>query len=208
MRLKNKKWARPFIDEHPDLILNETSFLQAISSETRPIYLEVGSGKGQFLLMMGAKQPEAIFFGVERAIPAIAVAGKKLREQELHNVKFVDVDIESLLPSINDQSIAGIYLNFSDPWPKKHHEKRRLTHEKFLVQFMRILKVGALLKIKTDNDELFAFSQKNVEKLQYNIILSEYSYSTPASDDAMSEYEQNFRASNKMIHRLVIRKDK
>ena len=207
MRLKNKKWARPFIETHPDIILNSETFLTSFSSCKQQVFLEIGSGKGQFLLKMAELLPDARFYGIERALPAIAVAGRKLAEAPRGNVAFVNADVDAILPSLPEGSIAGIFLNFSDPWPKKRHEKRRLTHERYLRAFMQILSSGGRIAIKTDNPDLFAFSLKNCEKLKYNIISSTDDYDMGDPLDALTEYEESFRAQGIKIHRLVIRKD-
>ena len=97
MRLKNKPWARPFLQEHQDLILDGSIFIEQLSKSDKPVYLEIGSGKGQFLLTMASNHPQFYFYGVERALVPVAIAGRKLFENPLDNARFVNADISLLL---------------------------------------------------------------------------------------------------------------
>ncbi|MFA5235548.1 MAG: tRNA (guanosine(46)-N7)-methyltransferase TrmB [Bacilli bacterium] len=207
MRLKNKPWAKPFIEVHPDLVIDEASFRRQLDEVTTPVYLEIGSGKGQFLITMGSRHPENTYFGVERVLVPVAIAGRKLLEEALVNVHFVHADITFFLGEIKERSFDGIYLNFSDPWPKKRHEKRRLTSDNCLDQYARILKPGGFLALKTDNRDFFEYSAKNLLKHGYNIISSADAYVLDEENDAMTEYETAFRALGQPIYRLVIRKE-
>jgi tRNA (guanine-N7-)-methyltransferase len=206
MRLKNKPWAKPFIEEHPDLVIDEASFLLRLNDTKTPVYLEIGSGKGQFLITMGVNHSQSTYFGVERVLVPVAIAGKKLMEQTLTNVRFVHADITFSLAQIKDSTFDGIYLNFPDPWPKKRHEKRRLTSDNYLVQYERILKPGGFLALKTDNRDFFDYSTKNFLKHRYNIVSSSRDYRLDEPEDAMSEYEAAFRELGQPICRLMIRK--
>ncbi len=207
MRLKNKPWAHPFIDDHPDLVINEAEFQRQLKTIHTPVYLEIGSGKGQFLITMGTAHPQNAYYGVERVLVPIAISGRKLLEKDIPNVRFVHADITFILGEIEDGRFDGIYLNFSDPWPKKRHEKRRLTSDDYLVQYERILKPGGCLVMKTDNRDFFEYSVKNFLKHRYNIVSSDRDYRFDETDDAMSEYEAAFRALGQPIYRLKIRKE-
>nr|WP_257613273.1 tRNA (guanosine(46)-N7)-methyltransferase TrmB [Oenococcus oeni] len=140
MRLRSKKWAVPFIDEHPDLIIKDQRAKQlkgswsSVFGNNHPLYLEIGSGKGQFILDNAIKYPENNFIGLELQPTAVAIAGKKAFKQEpqLANLKLILGDGGDVSDYFADNEISKIFLNHSDPWPKAKHEKRRLTAENFL----------------------------------------------------------------------------
>ena len=144
MRTKFKAWAEPFINEHPEVMC----LFDKLNDEGS-YYLEIGSGKGQFLLDMALKFPKLKFIGVEKNVTCAGFTAKKLVENQISNAKLVFADAQQMTPSIKDGSVEGIFLNFSDPWPKKRHTKRRLTSELFLKEYYRILKKGAKLIFKT-----------------------------------------------------------
>ena len=111
-----------------------------------------------------------------------------------------------LPPSINSGSVEGIFLNFSDPWPKKRHSKRRLTSEAFLSEYYRILKKGAKLIFKTDNYDLFTYSLEIISVSSFKLVEANYSYDGKDDFDAMTEYEKSFREEGQPIYRLILEK--
>lgn len=201
MRTKFKAWAEPYINEHPEVMLvgEDLSSLKSFS-------LEIGSGKGQFILLMSQKFPEINFVGIERNVTCCGFTAKKLVENEAKNAKLIFDDAERVLFNVKDESIDNIFLNFSDPWPKKRHSKRRLTSERFLDQYYRVLKTGGSLIIKTDNDDLFAFSKEMFEGSKFNIVSCTEDYDGNDDFDAITEYEESFRSENKNINRMVLKK--
>lgn len=201
MRTKFKAWAEPFINEHPEVMCSFDK-LNKLGS----YYLEIGSGKGQFLLDMALKYPNLTFIGVERNITCAGFTAKKLVENEIKNAKLVHADAGVMTPSINDNSVEGIFLNFSDPWPKKRHTKRRLTSEAFLNEYYRILKKGAKLVFKTDNYDLFTFSLEVISTSKFKLVEANYSYEGKDEFDAMTEYEKSFREEGQPIYRLILEK--
>lgn len=201
MRTKFKAWAEPYINEHPEVMLVGED-LASIKSFS----LEIGSGKGQFLLLMSRKFPEINFVGIERNVTCCGFTAKKLVENEVKNAKLIFDDAERVLINAKDESIDNIFLNFSDPWPKKRHSKRRLTSERFLDQYYRVLKSGGNLIIKTDNDDLFAFSKEMFEGSKFTVISCTDNYDGKDDFDAITEYEESFRSENKNINRMVLRK--
>lgn len=202
MRTKYKPWALPYIQEHVEVMLTEEQLLNF----DKPYYLEIGSGKGQFLVDMAKKFPEKFFIGVERNVTCCGFTAKKLVEEKLENAKLMFINAEILLNRIKDNSIDGIFLNFSDPWPKKRHHKRRLTAEAFLKNYYRVLKPGARIMMKTDNPDLFAFTLENLENSPFKVIEQNDNYLTHDEFDTMTEYEQSFREEGIAIHRLVLEK--
>ena len=202
MRTKFKAWTLPYIQEHGEVMFT----CEQLSSFDQPYYLEIGSGKGQFLLDMAKKFPDKFFVGVERNVTCSGITAKKLVENEITNAKLMFVDAEKLLEEIKDESLEGIFLNFSDPWPKKRHHKRRLTAEKYLHNYYRTLKVGGRLVIKTDNPDLFSFTLENIENSKFKVISKTDDYQDYDEFDTMTEYEQSFREEGVLIHRLVLEK--
>lgn len=202
MRPKFKSWAEPFINEHKEVMINEESI-----SSLNDFDLEIGSGKGDFLVNMSKKYPDNKFVGVEKVVTCCGFIAKKLVEQNVDNGKLYFGDANKLLPSISTSSINHLFLNFSDPWPKKRHHKRRLTDIKFLSEYFRILKDDGELIIKTDNMELFLYSINNLIKNKFYIVNITTDYINNDDYDTMTEYEESFRKENIKINRLIAKKD-
>ena len=202
MRTKYKPWAAPYIEEHKEVMFDKEQLL----SFDKPYFLEIGSGKGQFLVDMAKKFPDKYFIGVERNVTCSGFTAKKLVEEEITNAKLMFINAELLMNDIKDSSIDGIFLNFSDPWPKKRHHKRRLTAINYLNNYYRVLKKGGRLVIKTDNPDLFSFTLENIEGLQFKMISKTDNYQELDEFDTMTEYEQSFREEGTPIHRLVLEK--
>ena len=202
MRTKYKPWAKPYIDEHKEVMFT----LEELSSFDKPYYLEIGSGKGQFLVDMAKKFPDKFFVGVERNVTCCGFTAKKLVEEEIINAKLMFINAEVLMQEIKDESLEGIFLNFSDPWPKKRHHKRRLTAMSYLDNYYRVLKKGARLVIKTDNTDLFAFTLENLENSKFKVISKTDDYNELDEFDTMTEYEKSFRDEGVKINRIVLEK--
>ena len=201
MRTKFKAWAEPFINEHPEVMCSFDNL-----NKQGSYYLEIGSGKGQFLLDMALKFPGTKFIGVEKNVTCAGFTAKKLVENKIENAKLVFGDAQMMTPSISSDSVEGIFLNFSDPWPKKRHSKRRLTSESFLSEYFRILKKGAKLIFKTDNYDLFTYSLEIIATSPFKLVEANYSYDGKDEFDATTEYEANFRSQNMPIYRLILEK--
>ena len=202
MRTKYKPWALPYIQEHIEVMFSEEQLL----SFDQPYYLEIGSGKGQFLVDMAKKYPDKFFIGLERNVTCCGFTAKKLVEEEIQNAKLMFVNADILMDKVKDDSIEAIFLNFSDPWPKKRHHKRRLTAERYLHNYYRVLKNGGRLIIKTDNVELFEFTLENLENSPFKLVSKTDDYQKIDEFDSMTEYEQSFREEGTPIHRIVLEK--
>ena len=201
MRTKYKPWAKPYIEEHVEVMCPFD-----MMNNYKDYYLEIGSGKGQFLVNMAKNHPDCFFIGMERNVTCAGFTAKKLVEQEVNNAKLVYANAEQVLPLINEGSVNGIFLNFSDPWPKKRHAKRRLTSDSFLNQYLRILKKGAKLIFKTDNYDLFTYSLELLENSPFKLVEANYSYDGKDSFDEITEYEADFRSQGQPIYRLILEK--
>jgi len=201
MRTKFKAWAEPYITEHTEVMLKSEELI-----DKHDFYLEIGSGKGQFLLLMANKFCDKQFIGIEKNVTCCGFTAKKLVENEVNNAKLIFDDAERAIINLKDESVNALFLNFSDPWPKKKHSKRRLTSERFLENYYRILKVGGKLIMKTDNDDLFAYSLEMFSTSKFNLISSTTDYDGKEEFDACTEYEQSFRDEGKNINRVVLEK--
>lgn len=171
------------------------------------IYLECGSGRGDFLLGYAEKNENINYIGIEGQDSVVLRALEKLQERNLKNVRFCAEFIKDLNLYFDQGELKGIYLNFSDPWPKKRHQKRRLTHRNFLLQYWKILKEDGSLEIKTDNDELFEFSlQEIMETEMFEIV--EMSRDLHNSDyearKILTEYEKKFTTAGKNINYMKV----
>lgn len=202
MRTKFKPWAEPYINEHKEAGIS----LEEFQSLNAPIYLEIGSGKGAFLYGMAKKFPDINFIGIEKNVTCAGYTLKKLVEGEITNAKLYFGDGADAIKLIKDNSVKCLFLNFSDPWPKKRHNKRRLTHDNFLSEYKRILMDDGEIIFKTDNVDLFAFSLEKFTELGFNLISVDHDYDGNIEFDMMTEYEQSFREKGQKISRLVARK--
>ena len=206
MRLKSKPWAKPLIAEHPEYVQTDLDpFLP------RPGFhhyaLEVGTGKGDFIIGKSLQQPQTFFYGIERVTTVIAFALKKVLINKPLNIQLVLGDFAKASFSIADQFFDEIYLNFSDPWPKLRHHKRRLTALGNLQKMTRILKAKGKIFLKTDNLDLFMYSLGNLKQMSYNMIEIQKPYLQVESNDIMTEYESFFRKASEPIYRLIAQKE-
>ena len=161
MRIKKRKWTMPFLNEFKEkqIVIDdlETAKFSELFGDKK-IILEIGSGKGDFIATMASKYPEYLFIGVEINLTVAAIALKKILDENIENAYLARLNVKDLLPKIPNESIHAIFLNFSDPWPKKRHEKRRLTHEDFMDEYWRILIKEGKVYLKTDNTPFFEYS--------------------------------------------------
>ena len=200
MRTKFKAWAEPYINEHP-----EVSYSEEEIKSLKDVYLEIGSGKGDFIIKMSDKYPHLSFLGIEKNVTCAGISYKKIVELN-SKAKMIWDDAINVLPLMKDESISVIFLNFSDPWPKKRHHKRRLTNDIFLEEYMRVLKKGGRLIFKTDNIDLFNDSLSYLETSDFHLISVTNNYEGNDEFDAVTEYEQFFREEGTPINRVIYEK--
>lgn len=170
-----------------------------------PIEIEVGMGKGRFIMELASLHPEINYVGIER-YPSVLLRGLQKREKlKLDNILFMCVDAKNLGEIFGSGEVRTIYLNFSDPWPKDRHEKRRLTSGEFMAVYDRILKPGGAVEFKTDNKGLFEYSLNAIPEAGWRI--REYTYDLHHSDmgrgNVMTEYEEKFSSKGNPIYKLV-----
>jgi len=210
MRMRKKKHGAERIDACSDLLIKNTSISAENVPEifgidtTRPLWLEIGCGKGAFVCGLAEKNPDVNLIALERIADVAMLAMEKCKAAEHENVRFIIGDVAKLWDLFEPGVIDRIYLNFSDPWPKAGHAKRRLTHRLFLTQYRRILKPDGAVFFKTDNRGLFDFSLEEfgecgfrLENLTYDLHNSEF-----AADNIMTEYEKNFSEKGFSINRV------
>ena len=208
MRLRNVKNKDQILSSSPFFIADGSLYKgkwHQLFGNDRPIYLEIGMGKGKFLIENAIRYPEINFIGIERYDSVLARALEKVPEN-LKNIKIVRLNAE-YIEKLFDHEISLIYLNFSDPWPKKKHHRRRLTSLEFLGKYDTIFQTDAVIVQKTDNAELFAYSLCCLS--QYGYVLEDVSLDyQPTVEDANieTEYEERFRKLHLPIYRLIAKK--
>ncbi|MGN7388359.1 tRNA (guanosine(46)-N7)-methyltransferase TrmB [Sporosarcina sp. SAFN-015] len=208
MRLRNKPWAKDFMAEHPDVLIHEeegtTIDWKSVFGNENPIHVEVGTGKGQFIIGMALANPDVNYIGIEHFDNVIVSALEKVIEAEKpSNLRLLRGNGANLEGLFQAGELDRIYLNFSDPWPKSRHAKRRLTHESFLARYEKALKNRGEIHFKTDNRKLFEYSL--VSMSAYGMILQDVSLDLHAEmpeDNIMTEYEEKFSAKGQPIYRL------
>lgn len=210
MRQRNKPWADDFLKNNPQLIIpnpaEHKNKWQSIFGNNHPIHIEIGTGKGQFLIGMAKQYPEINFIGIELAKSIVVTAAQKVMDSELDNILLLNENAEDINEIFAEEEIDGIYLNFSDPWPKNRHEKRRLTFHSFLKKYEDILDPSGEIIFKTDNRGLFEYSL--VSFSNYGMKLDEVNLDLHAIEDpenVMTEYEEKFSAKGQIIYRCRAR---
>lgn len=168
------------------------------------LHMELGTGMGDFLLGMANQYRDRFFIGFERDTKVLVRAARKSEENENDNYRFIHMDAGKALPHFPDKQIQGIYLNFSDPWPKIRHAKRRLTHFTFLREYQRLLSSSGVLEMKTDNLNLFEYSLDQFHKEGWTILREERNLHATdlAESNVETEYERKFRAKGQPIYFL------
>lgn len=171
-----------------------------------PVHTEIGCGKGRFILETAKKNPMINFVAIERNIDVLVLAAEKGAEAGLKNVRYVLGDAETLEEIFASGECERIYLNFSDPWHKKRHEKRRLTHAKFLELYKIVLKKDGEIIFKTDNRPLFDYSLESFEQNGWKLYDVTFDlHAEDCTDNVETEYEQLFSSKGNPIHRLKAR---
>lgn len=177
-----------------------------IFKNNNPIYIEIGMGKGDFIIENALKYPNINFIGIEMYDSVMIRAVQKSNELELNNLKLVKIDA-TYIEEIFNKEIDLIYLNFSDPWPKDRHAKRRLTSSRFLERYDKIFRDNPKIIMKTDNVDLFDFSVTSLKEYGYNIeFLTNDLYSGDISDNIATEYEKKFVEKGIKINKLIASK--
>ncbi|MFU1840987.1 tRNA (guanosine(46)-N7)-methyltransferase TrmB [Enterococcus faecium] len=207
MRVRNRPGAAEMLAAHPNFVISDPTLWKGKWNELfendHPIHIEIGMGKGQFITGMAKAHPEINYIGVEMQVSVVSIALDKLIEQPLPNLKLLHVDGSALTEYFADSEVDQIYLNFSDPWPKKRHEKRRLTYKTFLAVDEQILRPNGEIHFKTDNQGLFEYSLASFS--QYGMILKQVwldLHQSQFEGNIMTEYEEKFSSKGQRIYRI------
>lgn len=207
MRVRNRPGAAEMLAAHPNFVISDPTLWKGKWNELfendHPIHIEIGMGKGQFITGMAKAHPEINYIGVEMQVSVVSIALDKLIEQPLPNLKLLHVDGSALTEYFADSEVDQIYLNFSDPWPKKRHEKRRLTYKTFLAVDEQILRPNGEILFKTDNQGLFEYSLASFS--QYGMILKQVwldLHQSQFEGNIMTEYEEKFSSKGQRIYRV------
>ena len=211
MRLKHVKGADEVIQKGVYYIDNPKEYRgkwKNVFGNNNPIYIEIGMGKGDFIIENACLYPKINFIGIEKYDSVIVRAVQKSNELELNNLKLIRMDA-GFIEEVFDKEIDRFYLNFSDPWPKERHAKRRLTSPIFLEKYARIFQKDARIIQKTDNNDLFEYSLESLKTFGYEILEETRDlYSEGVTNNIPTEYEKKFVSLGVKINRLdAVKKD-
>lgn len=205
MRLRNVKGSREVIAEDPHVV-HEPEKLKGhwkdFYGNRNPIHIEIGMGKGRFIRELAKLNPQINYIGIEKYSSVLIRALEKINQEDLKNLVFIRMDAEEINQVFSKNEVDRIYLNFSDPWPKEKHAKRRLTSRQFLERYHQFLSVDGKVKFKTDNHDLFIFSLEELEASGWTLSSCSYDlhHSEYADGNIMTEYEEKFSGEGKPIH--------
>lgn len=210
MRLRNISGSRDVIAQSPYVVQEPQRYQGgwgALFGNTNPIYIEVGMGKGQFLYTLASRNPESNYVGIEKYSSVLLRAIQKMEADELPNLKLLRMDAEEITAVFGKGEAAGVYLNFSDPWPKDRHAKRRLPSAEFLARYDRIVAQGGKIEFKTDNRALFDFAVEELERSAWKAEVITYDLHADEKlmqGNIMTEYEEKFSAAGNPICKYVL----
>jgi tRNA (guanine-N7-)-methyltransferase len=210
MRLRNVTGSREVIADSR-FVVHEPEAVKGSWNEVfgndKPIHIEIGMGKGRFIMEMAALNPDINYIGIEKYSTVLLRAIQKMEENELPNLKFIRMDAEDICEVFGKGEVSRIYLNFSDPWPKDRHAKRRLPSRQFLARYDVILKDGGQIEFKTDNADLFDFALDEVEPAGWkieNMTRDLHNDAEMSKGNIMTEYEEKFSSKGNPIYKYII----
>ena len=210
MRLRNVKGSRETIAANDYVVHEETSIKghwHSFFGNDNPIHIEIGMGKGQFIMELARRNPDINYLGIEKYSSVLVRAIEK-REQEpdLQNLFFIRMDAEYITDVFDKDEVDRIYLNFSDPWPKDRHAKRRLTSRQFMARYDIILKPDGQVEFKTDNKDLFDFSLEEIKEADWELPVVTFDLHNDSvlnEGNVMTEYETRFSQMGNPICKLI-----
>ena len=202
MRLRNVPGAREVMIENQYVFTEPEGMKGAwkeVFSNDNPIRIEIGMGKGKFISTLAQLNPDINYVGIEKYSSVLLRAVEKQDELQLPNLRFIRMDAEAITEVFGEGEVDRIYLNFSDPWPKDRHAKRRLTSRQFFARYNTILKKDGLVEFKTDNKPLFDFSVEEVKEATYDL----HNDKRLNEGNVMTEYEERFSQAGNPICKLI-----
>lgn len=211
MRTKYRQWAVDYIDNEKSNQFDVDDFdVEKFDkfNNGKPLFIEIGPGKGQFILSLAKKFPQNNYLIFEYNKTIAGMCLKSIDDAQVDNIKMVAQDFFKFADLLINHhvKIDGIFLNFSDPWPKKRHEKRRLTSDIFLNKYLEILKDDHFIYYKSDNDDFFKFSLEQFKKFNFDVIGLNFDYNNLDDFDACTEFETKFHNNGIKIKRIIARK--
>ena len=214
MRLRNVTGSREMIAESKYVIHEPESQKgkwKEIFGNDHPIHIEIGMGKGRFMMDMAVAHPDINYLGIEKYSTVLLGAIKKMEENELPNLRFIRMDAEDICEVFAKDEIEKIYLNFSDPWPKDRHAKRRLPSREFLSRYDQFLIADGRLEFKTDNTDLFDFALEELEPAGWKLeaVTRDLHHDAKMLEgNIMTEYEEKFSSMGNPIYKYIIYREK
>lgn len=209
MRLRNVKGAKEIIESSNYVVLDYKKYrgnYNKLFKNNNPIYVEIGMGKGKFIIDNAIKYPNINFIGIEKYDSVVVRAIQKLEDKDIPNLKIIIMDALEIT-DVFDKEVSRIYLNFSDPWPKDRHEHRRLSSDIFLKKYDLIFKDNKNIVMKTDNRNLFEYSVKSFVNYGYKINdISLDLHQANYPDNIMTEYEEKFVSKGSPIYMIDVSK--
>ena len=212
MRLKNVPGSKEYIAASKFVIHDETERkgkVREYFSNDKPIRIEIGMGKGQFIYELARLNPDINYVGIEKYSSVLLRAIQKMEEEPLDNLIFIRMDAEEITDVFDKDEVDRIYLNFSDPWPKDRHAKRRLESRQFLARYKEILKSKGLIEFKTDNNDLFEFALEEINEEDWILVASTRDLHADAKlneGNIMTEYEAKFSAAGNPINKYILQR--
>ncbi|TWT12490.1 tRNA (guanosine(46)-N7)-methyltransferase TrmB [Planomicrobium sp. CPCC 101079] len=209
MRSRFKPWAADLIQAHPEIVIPEPEKVkgkwQEVFGNDRPLHIEAGTGKGRFIVGMAKMNPDINYIGIELFDSVIVSALELVLAEEggIPNLRLLKVNAKNIESYFEKGEVDRLYLNFSDPWPKSRHAKRRLTHETFLRLYETVLPENGEIHFKTDNRGLFEYSLTSIS--EYGMLLKDVSLDLHANEpewNIMTEYEEKFSKKGQPIYRM------
>ena len=208
MRLRNIKGSRESVAANEYVIQEPEQYKgkwNTLFKNDNPIHVEIGMGKGKFIMKLASMNPNINYVGIEKYSSVLLRGLEKRNEVELNNLYFIRFDAEYINNIFEEEELSRIYLNFSDPWPKDRHARRRLTSKEFMARYNLCLKLNGEVMFKTDDRALFDFSLEDIKLAGWELkdITFDLHNSEYAQGNVMTEYEERFTAMGNPIHRLV-----
>ena len=210
MRLRNITGSREVIADSQYVIHDPEQYkgnMRELFGNNNPLHIEIGMGKGRFIMDLAALHPEINYIGIEKYSSVLLRAIQKMEVNELPNIKFIRMDAEDIMEVFGEGEVDRIYLNFSDPWPKDRHAKRRLPSKEFLARYDVILKKEGRIEFKTDNRDLFDFALEQLPLAGWDADKVTFDLHNDAEmneGNIMTEYEEKFSSKGNPICKYII----